>query len=51
MSESGWYPNPDGTPTERWWDGQQWTNDGGVLASPSTSTGSGNQQRQRLQRQ
>jgi hypothetical protein len=22
---AGWYPNPDGTGTVRWWDGQQWT--------------------------
>lgn len=21
----GWYPNPDGTPGERWWDGFEWS--------------------------
>jgi hypothetical protein len=21
----GWYPDPSGTPQQRWWDGQQWT--------------------------
>lgn len=22
---AGWYDDPDGLPTLRWWDGQQWT--------------------------
>lgn len=22
----GWYPNPDGSPSERYWDGQRWSN-------------------------
>ncbi|MFN0088901.1 MAG: DUF2510 domain-containing protein, partial [Acidimicrobiales bacterium] len=21
----GWYANPDGSATRRWWDGRQWT--------------------------
>src|SRR5215212_4621871 len=21
----GWYPDPSGAPQQRWWDGQQWT--------------------------
>jgi hypothetical protein len=21
----GWYPDPNGLPTQRWWDGQRWT--------------------------
>ncbi len=25
MQPAGWYPNPDGSPTQRWWDGGQWT--------------------------
>jgi hypothetical protein len=29
---SGWYPNPDGSPSLRWWDGSQWTE--AVSASP-----------------
>lgn len=24
---AGWYPNPDGSPSERYWDGGRWTND------------------------
>jgi hypothetical protein len=23
---AGWYPDPNGTPNQRWWDGTQWTN-------------------------
>ncbi|MFT4219509.1 MAG: DUF805 domain-containing protein [Microbacterium sp.] len=23
--DAGWYPDPSGTPGERWWDGVQWT--------------------------
>ena len=22
---AGWYPDPAGGPTPRWWDGQEWT--------------------------
>lgn len=22
---AGWYPDPDGTPRRRWWDGREWT--------------------------
>lgn len=25
MNPAGWYDNPDGSPTLRWWDGSQWT--------------------------
>jgi hypothetical protein len=25
VTDPGWYPNPDGTPTTRYWDGTQWT--------------------------
>ena len=25
MSAPGWYPDPNGQPYERWWDGSQWT--------------------------
>ena len=25
MTPAGWYPNPDGTPTLRYWNGQSWT--------------------------
>jgi hypothetical protein len=25
VTDPGWYPNPDGTPTTRYWDGAQWT--------------------------
>lgn len=25
MSAPGWYPDPNGQPYERWWDGTQWT--------------------------
>jgi hypothetical protein len=27
MSEPGWRPNPDGSPTLRWWDGHRWTDE------------------------
>lgn len=23
--DAGWYPDPAGGPTPRWWDGQDWT--------------------------
>ena len=29
----GWYPDPDGRPADRWWDGAQWTE----RTRPSTS--------------
>jgi uncharacterized protein DUF2510 len=25
LAPAGWYPNPDGTPSLRWWDGSRWT--------------------------
>ena len=32
---SGWYPNPDGTPTQRWWTGESWSEHvGGAAAQP-----------------
>ena len=35
---AGWYPSPDGTPVERFWDGSQWTsrqrNPGALPAGP-----------------
>jgi len=27
QGEPGWYPNPDGTRSRRWWDGLRWTNE------------------------
>jgi hypothetical protein len=35
---AGWYPNPDGTPSMRWWDGTQWTDAvQGATGSPVAS--------------
>lgn len=31
----GWYPDPDGRPADRWWDGAEWTE----RTRPSTSSG------------
>ena len=31
----GWYPDPEGRPADRWWDGAQWTE----RTRPSTSAG------------
>jgi hypothetical protein len=34
---AGWYPDPAGTPQQRWWDGVQWTDQlaGGVPTGPA----------------
>jgi len=31
----GWYPDPAGNPTERYWDGQTWTEQTRMLPGPS----------------
>lgn len=31
----GWYPNPDGTGSQRYWDGQQWTDVQPVTPTPA----------------
>jgi hypothetical protein len=34
MTAPGWYPNPDGTPTYRYWDGDRWTEHIGPQTPP-----------------
>lgn len=35
---AGWYPNPDGGPGLRWYDGEMWTNDFHQDAAPAVPT-------------
>jgi uncharacterized protein DUF4190/uncharacterized protein DUF2510 len=39
MSVPGWYPNPDGTATSRYWDGNGWTQHTGPPGPPAPPTG------------
>lgn len=39
MSAPGWYPNPDGSDSMRYWDGQQWTEVAPKAAAPATPGG------------
>lgn len=34
----GWYPDPDGKPAEKYWDGEQWTDQTRPLVPKSTDT-------------
>jgi hypothetical protein len=36
---AGWYPNPDGSGSYRYWDGAQWTNAVAAQPAPDPSTG------------
>ncbi len=41
---AAWYPNPDGTPTVRWWDGTAWTdNVQPAVSTPSLTAPEGTQ--------
>ncbi|HET6818912.1 MAG TPA: DUF2510 domain-containing protein [Mycobacteriales bacterium] len=35
---AGWYPNPDGTPSLRWWSGVAWTGAVNPLPSPPSTS-------------
>ncbi|MFP5327301.1 MAG: DUF2510 domain-containing protein [Acidimicrobiia bacterium] len=37
MAEPGWYPDPSGTPQQRYWDGAQWTEHVAPMAAPQTA--------------
>lgn len=37
---AGWYPDPNGTPAKRYWDGEQWTNQTQPLITPTNSNAS-----------
>lgn len=38
----GWYPNPDGSPSNRYWDGTTWTDHIGPPNTPPSGDGLGN---------
>jgi hypothetical protein len=35
LPPAGWYPDPNGSPQQRWWNGQSWTNDMAPAAAPA----------------
>jgi hypothetical protein len=37
----GWYPDPDGQPVLRWWDGGDWTDDTRLLPAARTAPPAG----------
>ena len=39
QTSPGWYPDPGGSPQQRWWDGTQWTDhlQGGTAPGPSAA--------------
>lgn len=39
VAPAGWYPDPNGAPAQRWWDGHQWT--AHVAPTPRPAAGIG----------
>jgi hypothetical protein len=35
VAAAGWFPDPDGLPTQRWWDGKSWTEQLAPLPAPT----------------
>jgi Protein of unknown function (DUF2510) len=35
VAAPGWFPDPNGLPTQRWWDGQSWTEQLAPLSTPA----------------
>jgi uncharacterized protein len=49
MSAPGWYPDPNGQPYQRWWDGTQWTDQTQAQGQPQAQAGYAQQQQQAQQ--